>query len=224
MPSIRGILFDMDGTLTNSDDLHYETYRDTLLRLAPEYNDGQPLDRAFYDKHLSGSANEIIVPTLLPHWEQTRMKALWLAKEALYRERSVNMKPLPGVAKILDWCEALDVPKVIVTNAPRIDAEHTLHTLRLRDRFGQVVIGEECARPKPFPDPYLEGLARLGLKAEDCIAFEDSFSGMASAQAAGLKTVAVLTCRTAEEMLARGAFLAIPNFEDERLWEFLVRR
>jgi beta-phosphoglucomutase-like phosphatase (HAD superfamily) len=66
------------------------------------------------------------------------------------------------------------------------------------------------------------GLERIGLAAEECIAFEDSFSGLASAQAAGLRTVGILTCRTAEEMLARGAFMAVDNFEAGELWNFLL--
>ncbi len=68
---------------------------------------------------------------------------------------------------------------------------------------------------------YNTGLERLGLTADSCIAFEDSFSGLASAQAAGLRTVGVLTCRTEEEMLTRGAFMAVANFEAEGLWRFL---
>lgn len=68
------------------------------------------------------------------------------------------------------------------------------------------------------------GLERIGLAAEECIAFEDSFSGLASAQAAGLRTVGILTCRTADEMLARGAFMAVKNFEADALWDFLHGR
>lgn len=222
-PPPKGILFDMDGTLTDSDSLHYETYRDTLLKHAPEHLDGKPLERAYYDKHLSGSANEIIVPKLLPHWEPARMKELWLSKEALYRERSIHMKPLEGVLRILDWCDEMQIPKNIVTNAPRIDAEHTLETLKLRHRFGEIIIGEECTRPKPFPDPYLTGLAKLGLEPHECIAFEDSFSGLKSAVDAGLRTVGVLTGRAEGQMLAAGAFMEVKNFDDEKLWAFLMQ-
>jgi beta-phosphoglucomutase len=104
-------------------------------------------------------------------------------------------------------------------------------------------------RPKPFPDPYeeggleeacplctirsnlrasrcfctllLPGLKRLGMQAHECIAFEDSFSGLASATAAGLRTVAVLTTRTEAEMKERGAFMAVRDFAAPELWEFI---
>lgn len=65
-------------------------------------------------------------------------------------------------------------------------------------------------------------MERLGLAAEDCLAFEDSFSGLASAHAAGIRTVGILTCRKAEEMLARGAFLAVPHFDADELWDVLL--
>lgn len=213
----------MDGTLTNSDDLHFETYRDTLLKFAPEYNDGRPLERAFYDQKLSGSANEIIVPMLLPHWPQERMEQLWLAKEALYRERSANISPLPGVIRLLDWCTENKIGYVLVTNAPRVECLHTLHSLKLKDRFhdSKIIIGQEMAKPKPFPDAYKEGLRRLDLAAKECIAFEDSFSGLASAVAAGIPTVAVLTSRSKAEMIDRGAFMSVKDFDEPSLWALL---
>lgn len=222
-PHIKGICFDMDGTLTNSDDLHFETYRDTLLKFAPEYNDGRPLERAFYDQKLSGSANEIIVPMLLPHWPQERMEQLWLAKEALYRERSANISPLPGVIRLLDWCTENKIGYVLVTNAPRVECLHTLHSLKLKDRFhdSKIIIGQEMAKPKPFPDAYKEGLRRLDLAAKECIAFEDSFSGLASAVAAGIPTVAVLTSRSEAEMIDRGAFMSVKDFDEPSLWALL---
>lgn len=54
-----------------------------------------------------------------------------------------------------------------------------------------MVIGYECARSKPHPDPYLEGLSRLGLSAATCVAFEDSVNGVSSAVSAGLYTFGV---------------------------------
>ena len=79
-----------------------------------------------------------------------------------------------------------------------------------------MVIGCECARAKPHPDPYLEGLSRLGLKAEDCVAFEDSVNGATSAVSAGLYTIGVGE-GAGEKLRGVGVEMAVANFLDSRL-------
>lgn len=84
-------------------------------------------------------------------------------------------------------------------------------------RFGEtMVIGYECARAKPHPEPYLEGLSRLGLPADACVAFEDSVNGVSSAVAAGLYTVGV--GESSEKKLHTvGAGLCVEDYLDSRL-------
>jgi beta-phosphoglucomutase-like phosphatase (HAD superfamily) len=85
--------------------------------------------------------------------------------------------------------------------------------------FGErLVIGAECARAKPHPEPYLEGLRRLGVAAEQSLAFEDSPSGMAAAVAAGLATFGVQTTQAEDILLASGAAAVVRDFRDARLW------
>ncbi len=59
----------------------------------------------------------------------------------------------------------------------RLNAECMLKGLGLTDEFSALIIGAECERAKPFPDPYLKGLEELGIEAHEAIAFEDSPSG-----------------------------------------------
>mmetsp|Transcript_15925 Transcript_15925/g.48610 ORF Transcript_15925/g.48610 Transcript_15925/m.48610 type:complete len:96 (-) Transcript_15925:997-1284(-) len=88
-----------------------------------------------------------------------------------------------------------------------------------------MVIGTECAKAKPFPDPYLEGMRRLSLGAHECVAFEDSPSGAKSAVAAGLRTVAVLSGRTEEQMVAsHGCVMGVRRYDDSRLLESLTEQ
>ena len=60
---LKGILFDMDGTLTDSDSVHFEAYRATISRIQPAFGD---ITRDFYDTEMSGMSNEVIVPKLFP--------------------------------------------------------------------------------------------------------------------------------------------------------------
>jgi len=196
----------------------------TLQRLHPSFPE---ITREFYDKEMSGQSNELIVPKLLPQLNSEEQKYLWMEKEAEYRRLTGGgMTPMSGLASFLDLCERSSIKMIVVTNAPRVDAIHTLSMLNLFDRFGSsMVIGMECEEAKPHPAPYLEGLRRLGLSAEECIAFEDSPSGTKSARAANLPVVALLSSRSEEEMTSQHkCILAVRSFDDPRLLSLIHER
>lgn len=83
-----------------------------------------------------------------------------------------------------------------------------------------MVIGYECPRAKPYPDPYIKGLSRLGLKAEDCVAFEDSVNGVTSAVSARLYTIGVGK-QAQEKLRGTGVGLCVENFLDSELSRLL---
>lgn len=101
-------------------------------------------------------------------------------------------------------------------DAKRIATRIATHTA-VFCRFEQtMVIGYECARAKPHPDPYLEGLARIGLSSEDCVAFEDSVNGVGSAVAAGIYTIGVGE-GSQERLRGTGAGLCVTDYLDAGL-------
>ncbi|CAM9215355.1 unnamed protein product [Choristocarpus tenellus] len=208
----------MDGTLTDSDVLHFEAYRDTLLQVTPTFNEGRAITRKFYDEWMTGNSNPAIVSKLFPDMSPEKQMALWKAKEAMYRHISTGMTKLPGLLNILERCEQAGLAMIVVTNAPRADTVHTLDILGLTDRFGKnFVIGYECKRSKPHPDPYIEGLTRLGLTADVCVAFEDSVNGVSSAVAAGLYTVGVNRHSLHRKLKGVGAGLCVTDYLDTNL-------
>ena len=84
-------------------------------------------------------------------------------RDILKRERLVRAK---GLSELLRTFDQAGVKTIVVTNAPRANAEAMLSRLELREYFGErLVIGTECERSKPNPDPYLEGLRRVGVNA-----------------------------------------------------------
>ena len=96
-----------------------------------------------------------------------------------------------------------------------------LSGLGLTSFFEHLVIGAECARAKPYPEPYLEGMRLLGVAAADCCAFEDSPSGMTAAVAAGLPTFGLLTSQSEEALARAGAVACVRDFRDAALWRVL---
>ncbi len=92
---------------------------------------------------------------------------------------------MPGLLDLMDWAEARSIPMAAVTNAPTANAELMLTGLGIKHRFRTIVIGDNLPRGKPDPMPYLVAGERLGVDCRDCVAFEDSRSGMRSRAAPG---------------------------------------
>jgi len=215
---LKALIFDMDGTLVHSDPVHLEAFAETLK---PE---GVAIDEEIYRSTIIGRTNEAIFASLLPHLPVERHEIYADEKEAAFRRMAQNLEPLEGLLDLLDWAEAKGIRIALVTNAPRLNADHMLEALGLAERFPIQVTIDQVERGKPDPLPYLTAVERLGIRPEEAIAFEDSPSGMRAAKAAGLFSFGVLTGLSAAELTKVGADRTIETFRDHALWEVLERR
>lgn len=215
---LKALIFDMDGTLVHSDPVHLQAFAEILT---PE---GVTVDEHVYRSSIVGYTNEAIFAALLPHRNVEEHEAFADAKEATFRRLALDLKPLDGLIDLLDWAEARGIKTALVTNAPRLNADHMLDLLGLMERFPVQITIDQVARGKPDPLPYLTALERLGVKAEDAVAFEDSPSGMKAAKGAGLFSFGVLTGLSAQEMRAVGADATIEDFHASALWDVLNSR
>jgi HAD superfamily hydrolase (TIGR01509 family) len=208
----RALLFDIDGTLADTDALHLEAFNRIF---APR---GHAFDRARSSKELMGFSNASISERFLAGEPPERQAAIMSAKEEAFRElASGKIQPLAGLMTLLDRADRAAIPMVAVTNAPRLNAEMMLFGLGIMHRFKAVVIGDELAHGKPHPMPYLEGLGAVDAAPERSLAFEDSRSGIQSATAAGIATIGMRTTLTDADLIAAGAVMTAPNFEDAEL-------
>lgn len=215
---LTALLFDLDGTLTDTDTLHLQAFR----QLLHDY-DGRELTQEQFDLQVSGRSNGLLFADLFPQADAAQRQALAERKEALFRELSPSLEPLPGLLRLLDHAQQHAVGVCVVTNAPRLNAEHMLAAMGLNGRFEHVLVADELARPKPDPLPYLTGLQRLQAQARQALAFEDSLPGVKAASDAGIYTVGLATTQTAERLHAAGAQLVIDDFNDPRLWVLIER-
>jgi HAD superfamily hydrolase (TIGR01509 family) len=212
---LKAILFDLDGTLANTDPLHYQTWQDILR----DY--GLEIDRAFYQARISGRLNPLIVQDLLPQLSFEAGKQLADDKEARFREIALSLAPLPGLLDLLAWIDTQGLKKAVVTNAPRDNVNFMLKVLRLADSFDTVVLGEDATAGKPDPACYKLVLSQLNISAKEAIAFEDSPSGIRSAVAAGIYTIGVASTYNPNILSAVGAAMVISDFQEQSLWHLL---
>ena len=217
-PRLRALIFDMDGTLADTDPVHIRAFVDFLAPF------GITVDAQTYHAKITGRTNDRIFADLLPGRSAEERRRLSEEKEALFRRMSPDLAPLAGLLDLLDWAKARSLRIALVTNGPRLNVVHTLDVLGIAERFSVTVAGEDVARGKPDPLPYRTALERLGLAPEEAVAFEDSPAGLKAAKAAGLVTVGVLTGQTAEALTALGADLTVRDFTDAGLRRLLEER
>jgi HAD superfamily hydrolase (TIGR01509 family) len=213
---LAAILFDLDGTLVNTDPLHYQVWKSVL-------NDyGLEIDQAFYDNRISGRLNPLIIKDILPHLSEQENLQLADYKEAKFREFASELTRLAGLDRVLSWTEKCGLGRALVTNAPRKNVEFMLSVLGLKETFSPVVLAENVAAPKPDPAPYQMALNLLNITADRALAFEDSPSGIRSAVSAGIITIGVASTHEPSALLAAGALTVVSDFTDASLWELLL--
>ena len=211
------LLFDIDGTLADTDPLHLEAFNRAFAPF------GEVFDRARFSSQLQGLANIDIARTILPQLSPEEGMAVLDHKEAVFRDLAANeIHAVPGLFALLDAADAAGLAMAAVTNAPRANAELILTGLGITHRFGALVIGAELAHGKPHPMPYLEGLRLLGASADHSVAFEDSRTGIMSARAAGLATVGIRTSLGDPALRAAGAVLTAGSYADPDLLAFIA--
>ncbi|XP_078155941.1 haloacid dehalogenase-like hydrolase domain-containing protein Sgpp isoform X1 [Carex rostrata] len=217
---LGAILFDIDGTLTDSDPIHYYAFRKMLQEVG--FNNGEPITEEFYSANISGMHNEELGKILFPDWDHDKSMKFMDDKEALFRSLAKEqLKPVDGLHKLCKWVEDHGLKRAAVTNAPRANAELMISILNLSDFFQFLVIGSECERAKPFPDPYLKGLELLHASPDNTFIFEDSASGIRAGVAAGMPVVGLATRNPEQVLKDAGASLLIKDYEDSSLWNIL---
>lgn len=210
------LLFDLDGTLLNSDAIHEQVYKELWSSRGLVMEDG------FYMQHVHGRLNVDVFADFLPDEPDPQGLSEW--KEAQFRDRlPVPYPAMPGAKSLLERACRAGWKVAVVTNAMRLNAECMLRAIGLRDYFDVLVIGEECARAKPHPEPYQVAMTTLDVPPETCVAFEDSPSGMTAAAASGAFCVGVRSGLDDATLRAAGAATTIEDFNDPALSDILTR-
>lgn len=202
---LKALLFDLDGTLADTDPLHLLAWREVFRPY------GLKVDPAFYRERISGRLNPEIVRDLLG-LEGEEAERLIAAKEARFRELAQDLEPTPGLLPLLERIREKGLTWGVVTNAPKENARHVLKALGLKPPL--LVLAEEVGRGKPDPLPYQLALGRLGVAPEEALAFEDSPSGVRSAVGAGIPTYGLLTGHEAEALREAGARGVFQDFRE----------
>ena len=215
---LKALLFDLDGTLADTNSVHRVTWAEALRPY------GYDVTWDFYREHITGRVTTEIVADLLPDFSAEEGRELIESKEADFRERAGTLEPLPGLLEFVQKGREKEMKIALVTNATKENAFTVLRVLGLDHAFDPVILADEIGSGKPDPAPYNAALQALDVSAKEAVAFEDSASGIASSVAAGIPTVGIASTQKPKELEDLGVNLVVQDFADPRLEAFLESR
>jgi HAD superfamily hydrolase (TIGR01509 family) len=184
---IRGFLFDLDGTLVDSERETAEAMARALLR-------GQAVAIEQYDRDfIVGRSWIAIYDSLKSRYPQlTWSRAEMIAETAMLRDEvfaELGITVLPGARAVLAWTK--QHPRALVTGSSRVEVTQVLPLIGPEAVFETVVAAEDVSRSKPAPDGYRQALGLLGLAANQCLVLEDSPAGIEAGRSAGCLVVGI---------------------------------
>jgi HAD superfamily hydrolase (TIGR01509 family) len=182
---IRGFLFDLDGTLVDSERETAEAMARALLR-------GQGIAIEQYDRDfIIGRSWIAIYESLKTRYPQlTWNREEMVARTAMLRDEvfaEIGLTVLPGAREVMAWTAAH--PRALVTGSSRVEATQVLP--HIPAHFDVIVAAEDVPRSKPDPIGYQTAIGALGLVPSQCLVIEDSPAGIAAGRAAGCVVLAV---------------------------------
>ena len=183
----RAVLWDLDGTLVDSEAFHWQSWQFAL--------EADGVDVTFDQFKASfGQRNDRILRVWLgADAANERIARIAEAKEAEYRRlaETHGLTPLPGAA---DWLERLQRNgwrQAIASSAPRLNVEVMLRALHLTQYFDAIVSSEDVAHGKPDPEVFLTAAARLDVAPSNAVVVEDAAAGIEAARRAGMRSIGV---------------------------------
>ena len=182
----QAVIFDMDGTILDTESVFKTIVFEVCTELGFEMTD------AVHGSMVGGS-HEHTNKLLIESYGVSFPYALFDERcRFIMRERSHGGVPVkPGAREFIGELRERGIPTAVATSSRQPHAQHHLSAAGLLDMFETIVTRDDVTHPKPHPEPYLTAARRLGVDPLNCLALEDSHSGVRAAHAAGMQTIMV---------------------------------
>lgn len=182
MQTLKGLFFDLDGTLVNTYEADFLAYRDAI-----EDATGIVVKREYF-MATNGMEMRKKLDILAPDVTPEQVKQIAAGKKKYYKNYLHKTVPNESLISFLTDMAQYHTT-ALVTTAKQQNAEAVLNEYGITDLFDAKVFGDGVENPKPHPESYLKALELTGLSPDEVLAFEDSKTGIDAAHAAGIKTV-----------------------------------
>ncbi|MEX2591612.1 MAG: HAD family phosphatase [Anditalea sp.] len=192
----QAVIFDMDGVICHTNPYHTKAYQRFFAKRGL-----YPTEEEFV-QHMYGKNNSYILNHFLGR-EIVGKEFIDLEneKEELFREIYANeIAPIGGFIEFLESLKDAGFKMGVATSAPKSNLELIMESLGFRSKMESILASENVSKHKPDPEIYLKSAENLAVPPENCVVFEDSFSGVSAALNAGMQVVGVLSSHTKEEL------------------------
>jgi beta-phosphoglucomutase len=193
---IKGVLFDMDGVLLDSEELTSEAAIRYFAEKGFEVNkeDFIPYYGKGEERYFGGVAEKYDIPFDV---ESEKYKVY----DLFYEMAKGKMEAMPGVHEFLEKVKSMNLKTAVATSASRYKMKINLRLIGLEETdFDTLVTGEDIKNNKPDPEIFIRAASNLGLKPLECLVVEDAPGGVQAAKSAGCKCMAVMTSFTEKEL------------------------
>lgn len=220
---LKGLIFDMDGTLTLTEPLHHKAFAWVFNQYGVEYTFEESV------KKYAGAGSKYTFQNVFDERgivvTDEQIAECVAKKHELYK-KLVQEAEVPVVNGVIDFVEKTDaagLKRVIATGNSDLDAVRSiLKRVGLLEYFPAIVSISEVPHGKPAPDVFLEAARRIDCAPDECIVFEDAINGVKGARAADIPCIAIETSFTSEDLLAAGATYTVKDYTfitDKMLYE-----
>lgn len=206
--NISAWIFDMDGVIVDTNPFHKEAWMKYASKL------GKDITEDWMHEHVYGRINKEALTALLGEVpDDDALATHTAAKEALFIESyRDHIEMVTGLRPLLTQAKAAGIPMAVATSAPRMNVKFIFESLGLAEFFPIVVDDQLVTKGKPDPEIYLLTAEKLGISPDQCLVFEDSFSGVRAGLAAGMKVIALSTTHHSHEF--SGVEAVMQDFTD----------
>ncbi len=180
---IKAVLFDFDGVIVSSEEIHRLTFIELLSKDVPQ--------KRWYSE-FAGTGSRTIFKKLLDEDGKTGDADMLVEKRRIMFDKHVEAgeaKEIPGLSDFLYFLREKNIKTAIVSGGHRGYIEKIVDMLGIEDYFDYIVTADDVPYRKPDPKPFLMAAEFLGIVPEDCLVIEDSYSGCQAARSAGMKLI-----------------------------------
>ena len=216
---IKGIIFDMDGTIVDSIPYHYEAWKKFFNeKKIPNFS--KKLD-SFKDK--GGSTLDFMRSIYGNLYSKKELKKIIEEKEIVFRRISKGkIKPISGFIEFLNFIKSKNIHVGLASNAIRKNVSMIINELEIYDHFDSIICGDEVINGKPSPEMFNETIDRFNIDKSECLIFEDSLEGVSAAKNSGIKVIGITSSNSNKVLTDAGCNISISNYLDFKLADIKI--
>ncbi|WP_240478729.1 HAD family hydrolase [Thalassospira permensis] len=206
-PVVRGVIFDCDGVLVDTENLANRVLTDLLC----EY--GCDMTPAQSHQFFIGGTLAAVAPKMAEAFGVT-LPDDWIKEcyARTFKSFEKDLKPYPDLDPVLDLLDAKGIPMAIGSNGPHDKMDVSLGKVGLLDRFrGRICSAHDVQHAKPAPDVYLLAAEKIGIDITECVVIDDSISGVRAGVASEATTIGLVDLTSADALRGAGAHYVAEN-------------